>query len=127
MKEQREDPTNSDKPFFAYLPFASPHWPLQCPPEDRDRYHGLYDEGPSALRLRRLKGLQDKGLVAENVKPHDVVAKTPEWEDMTPEERKMSSRSMEVFAGMVDRIDQEVGKVLRYLEEIGEKDNTVRH
>ena len=58
------------------------------------------------------------------MKPHEVVTKQKEWEAMTEEERKLSARSMEVYAGMVDRIDQEVGKVIRYLEAAGELDNT---
>lgn len=44
--EQRED---SSKPFFSYLPFSAPHWPLQCSKEDRDRYAGVYDDGPDAV------------------------------------------------------------------------------
>ena len=60
-----------------------------------------------------------------NVNPHEVIAHTPEWGMMSDEERRLSARSMEVYAGMVDRIDQEIGRVLRYLDEIGELDNTV--
>ena len=85
----------------------------------------MYDDGPDALRLRRLEGLKARGLIDPNVVPHKVVASTPEWDDMTPEERKMSSRAMEVYAGTVDRMDQEMGRVLDYLEESGEIDNTV--
>ena len=121
----RTQSSDRSKPFFAYLPFAAPHWPLQCPSSDRDKYVGQYDDGPDELRIRRLDGLKKSGIVSPEVRPHDVVAKTKEWDAMTDEERKLSARSMEVYAGMVDRIDQEIGAVLKYLDESGEMDNTV--
>ncbi|OQV05800.1 hypothetical protein CLAIMM_10470 [Cladophialophora immunda] len=113
------------KPFFAFLPFGAPHYPLQCPKADRDKYAGLYDDGPDALRLRRLESLQKIGMVAHGTVAHPVVATTAEWETMTTEEQKMSSKAMEIFAGMVDGIDQAVGKIIDYLKRIGELDNTV--
>ena len=85
----------------------------------------MYDDGPDVLRQRRLDGLKREGLVEKNVKPYEVVAATKEWDEMSTEEKKLSARSMEVYAGMVDRIDQGVGKMLRYLESTGELDNTV--
>ncbi|KIY01124.1 uncharacterized protein Z520_02676 [Fonsecaea multimorphosa CBS 102226] len=124
LEERSEE--NKSKPFFAYLPFSAPHWPLQCSKEDRDRYKGVYDDGPDALRLRRLERLKHLGLVPKNVKPHEVVTPlgNPEWEEMTEYERKCSARSMECFAGMVDNIDQNVGKIVEYLKKIGEFENT---
>ena len=92
----------SSKPFFAYLPFAAPHWPLQCSREDRDRYKGMYDDGPGALRERRLASLKKMGIHKEDVAAYDVIAPDHnEWDDMTPEERSLSARAMETFAGMV--------------------------
>lgn len=120
--EERPDPL---QPFFAYLPFTAPHWPLQCLPEDRDRYKGRYDDGPDALRLKRLRRLIEIGLVKGDVVPHEVVASTAEWEDMTDNERKMSARAMEVYAGMVDSMDRSIGRVIEHLEAKGELDNTV--
>ena len=111
------------------LPFSAPHWPLQCSKEDRDKYKDVYDDGPTALREKRLKNLKELGLIGKDVVPHDIYAldtcQVPwgEWEEYTPEEKAKSARSMECFAGMVDCIDQNVGKVLKYLEETGEKDS----
>lgn len=118
-------PENKEKPFFAYLPFSAPHWPLQCAKEDRERYRGMYDDGPDALRLQRLAKLQELGLVPRDVKPHDVVTgpMNPEWDEMTDYERQCSARAMECFAGMVDNIDQNVGKMVEYLKETGEFDS----
>ena len=115
----------ADEPFFAFLPFAAPHWPLQVYPEDRDKYKGLYNDGPDELRLRRLEGLKREGLISPGVVPHSVMARTAEWSAMPAEERTASSRAMEVYAGMVDRMDVEIGRVLDYLELIGKMDDTV--
>lgn len=115
-------PSNREKPFFAYLPFSAPHWPLQCSKEDRDRYRGMYDNGPDSLRLSRLAKLQELGLVAKDIRPHEVVVGplNQEWNSMTEYERKCSARAMECFAGMVDNMDQNIGKLVDYLKEIGE-------
>lgn len=118
-------PEEAEKPFFAFLPFSAPHWPLQCLPEDRDKFKGVYDAGPDVLRQQRLQKLVELGIINASIKPHDVVAKTAEWDDMTPEEQQMSARAMEVYAGMVTAMDREIGKMVDHLKEIGEYDNTV--
>lgn len=114
-----------DRPFFAYYPFTAPHWPLQAPQEYTKHYRGVYDDGPDALRLKRLQRLKDLGMIPQNVEPHPVVAEDAvEWEKMTPDAKAKSSRAMEVFAGMVECIDANVGKVVDYLEKIGELGDT---
>ena len=106
-----------DKPFFAYLPFSAPHWPLQAPKENMSKYRGVYAEGPDALRKSRLMGLKKEGLTPENVTAHPFVAdEVPEWDVMNAETRAKSSRAMEAFAGMVDRMDYNIGRVLNFLE-----------
>lgn len=90
------------QPFFAYLPYSAPHWPLQCSKEDRDAYKGVYDDGPDALRLKRLARMRELGLVKEDVVPAEVIApQVEEWSSMTSEEKKLSARAMETYAGMV--------------------------
>lgn len=85
----------------------------------------MYNDGPDALRLKRLSRMQELGLVPKDVKPHDVVVgpTNTEWNDMTDYERACSARSMECFAGMVDNIDQNVGKIVEYLKKTGEFDS----
>ncbi len=115
-----------DRPFFAYLPFQAPHWPLQAPDHSIAAYRGRYDDGPDALREARLAALKRLGLCPEDVVPHPVVADgAPEWADMTDEERARSARSMEVYAAMVDRMDHNVGRVIDYLSQTGELDDTI--
>lgn len=116
---------NGDRPFFAYLPFTAPHWPLQAPREYIDHYRGVYDEGPDVLRQKRLQRLKELGMIRDDVEPHPVVAEEVKpWDEYTPEEKKKSATAMEVFAGMVECIDYNVGKVVEYLRSIDELDNT---
>ncbi|KAK6065203.1 arylsulfatase [Seiridium cupressi] len=124
-----KDRTDEEKgqPFFAYLPFSAPHWPLQAPKETCDKYKGFYDDGPEALRQKRLARLKDLGMVDPNVDPHPVVitdGKPENWDELPQEIREASSRAMEVYAGMVDRMDWNIGRVIEYLKETEEYDNT---
>ena len=120
-------PEDRAKPFFAYLPFLAPHWPLQCSDADRDRYEGVYDDGPEALRAKRLARMKELGLIDADVTPHDVVSGPTnlEWDAMTPHERKLSARAMQCFAGMVDNLDQNVGRMVQFLKQSGQFENTV--
>lgn len=87
----------------------------------------MYDDGPYVLRERRLKKLAEMGVIDKSVIPHKVETTTQgvgEWNDLTPEEKKLSSRAMEAYAGMVDSIDVNVGKIVDYLKMTGEYDHT---
>ena len=115
-----------DQPFFGYLAFSAPHFPLQAPPEKRANYIGKYDDGPDALRARRLARMKEVGIIDRDVQAHPVVvsAKSPEvWDDLTPEERKLSSGAQETFSGMVETIDDCVGSVVERLKETGDLDS----
>lgn len=120
LKDRTEE--EQRKPFFGYLAFTAPHWPLQAPRESMAKYAGIYDDGPEALRLRRLERLQRLHLVPKDITPAPLDAK--EWKSMTEEEQKLSAKKMEAYAGMVDRVDENVGRVLDQLEYTGELDNT---
>jgi len=118
---ERED----DRPFFAYLPFTAPHWPLQAPDAEIAKYRGRYDDGPDALRARRLARLKALGLCDPQVEPHPVVADEPEWDALDDTGRAWSARTMEVYAAMVDRMDQNVGRVLAHLRSTGQLEDTL--
>jgi arylsulfatase A-like enzyme len=123
LKNRKEG--HDERPFFGYLPVTAPHWPLQAPPEYVAHYKGVYAQGPDVLREQRLQQLKKLGMIAEDVEPHPVVAdEVKEWDDYSEEEKAKSCKAMEVFAGMVECIDTNVGKVVDYLEETGELDNT---
>ncbi|EJP60879.1 Alkaline phosphatase-like protein [Beauveria bassiana ARSEF 2860] len=114
------------QPFFSYLAYTAPHWPMQAPEEVIEKYRGKYDKGPDRLRLDRLEQLKKLGLV-----PSDIEAAPPvgfesgvKWDDLTDHERAISARKMEVYAAMVDLLDQNIGRVIDALEASGELDNT---
>ncbi|MCU1716649.1 arylsulfatase [Pseudomonas sp. 5P_3.1_Bac2] len=115
---------DQSRPFFAYLPFSAPHWPLQAPAEVVAKYRGRYDAGPEVLRQERLARLKELGLVDKDVKAHPVLAMNKEWQLLSDEERAISARSMEVYAAMVERLDWNVGRVVDYLRQQGQLDNT---
>jgi arylsulfatase A-like enzyme len=129
LKYLRERTTEERaKPFFAYLPFSAPHWPLQAPEENVRKYRGLYSEGPFALRAARLERLKALGLVASDVTPHPVVTTgvdAPDWSALSNDVRAKSARAMEVYAGMVDRMDFNVGRILDELKSSGEYENSL--
>lgn len=112
------------KPFFAYLAFTAPHWPLQAPPETIAKYKGRYNGGYDALRDRRLKRQIELGLLDASVVPHEMDL-APLWNTLTSEQKAREERRMEVYAAMVDRLDQNVGRVIQTLKDLGEFENTV--
>ena len=122
--ETRTD-EEKDKPFFSYLAFTAPHWPLQAPREVIEQYKGMYDDGPEALRQKRLARLTDLGLVPKDVEPAPMVGLLDgEWDTLTDEERAESARKMETFAAMVHVVDENLKRIVDYLESTGELDNT---
>ncbi len=115
---------NSDQPFFAFVSYTAPHWPLQVPQPYWDKYKGKYDEGYQVIMERRLKGLKEKGIIA----PEIEIPNYPElqnWNDLSAEEQKYEARKMEIFAGMVDYVDEQIGRLIQQLKDSGEYDNTI--
>ncbi|RKL46125.1 Arylsulfatase [Fusarium proliferatum] len=117
-----KDRKDTEQPFFAYLPFTAPHWPLQAPRETIEKYRGIYDEGPVALRKRRLANLVKLGLISEDTEPAPMTVEL--WDKMSPAEKAESARKMEVYAAMVDLIDVNIGRVVDYLDSVDELENT---
>lgn len=123
--------SQEERPFFAYLPFTAPHWPLQAPEESIRKYHGKYDDGWDALRLNRVTKLKAMGLVPEQAVPAPVISKgedgrdTKNWKELTKDEKQLYSRKMEVEAAMIDRIDENIGRVIDHLKKTGQYDNTI--
>lgn len=113
------------KPFFAYLAFTAPHWPLQAPRADIARYQGRYDAGFDVLRAQRLKRQAELGLIDPATVPHLPVMRKGGWDSLTAEEKRVASRDMEIYAAMADRLDRNVGRVVAELKRSGEYENTV--
>lgn len=123
LDEQKKASPN--KPFLLYVAFTAPHWPLQALPEDIAKYRGKYDAGWDALREQRLKRQRELGILTENqtVAPHDP--EVPNWNKLTYDEKQFWKAKMEVYAAMVDRMDQNVGKILAKLKELKQDENTL--
>ncbi|MEM7396987.1 MAG: sulfatase-like hydrolase/transferase, partial [Verrucomicrobiota bacterium] len=119
-KEQPED-----KPFFLYLAYTAPHWPLQAHEEDIDRYRGRYDMGWDKLREQRFARQKELDLFGPEVKltPRDPTA--PAWDSLSPEKQKEMNLKMAVYAAMIDRVDQNIGKLVKSLKENGRFENTL--
>ncbi len=112
-------------PFFAYLAYTAPHDPLHAPKEYIDKYRGKYDQGWDVLREERLQALKDLGIVPEGASPFPRLPSVKAWDEMPAEERQLAARDMEVYAAMIDYIDEQIKRVFDYLKEIGEYDNTM--
>lgn len=117
---------DSGKPFFAYLAYTAPHWPLQAPDDWIDRFKGRYDAGYEAIREARLAKMKRLGLVADAVVANQpMAAGLPTWEQLSPEQRKRQARTMEVFAAMVANMDFHIGRLFDHLKATGQYDNTI--
>jgi arylsulfatase A-like enzyme len=112
------------KPFFAYMAYTAPHWPLQAPKESIAKFKGRYDAGYEALYAQRFARQKELGLVAKDAKPIDDARFSPRWASLTAGQKQFESRRMEIYAAMVSDLDTHVGEVVAYLKEIGEFDNT---
>lgn len=114
----------SGKPFFAYLAFTAPHWPLHAPDEDIAKYADRYKDGYDALRRARLERMKALGLVAADTPVYEGHPYWPKWETLPKAEQVSEARRMAVYAAMVDNMDRQIGRVLAYLKERGELDDT---
>ena len=115
---------SDDKPFFAYIPFQAVHMPVQAPREFSDKYAGVYDQGWTVMREQRRLAAEEAGVVPENTEII-VTPGTLDWNALTEEQRDHHARRMEVYAGMVDAMDMHIGRLMTYLESIGEYENTI--
>lgn len=119
-----DESVRKGRPFFGCLTYTAPHWPYQAPAERVAKYRGKYDDGPEELRRRRLQSAIKLGIVPENIKPHVMTTFKTRWKELSKEDQRYQARIMETYAAMVDILDENIGKVVRLLEERGELDNT---
>jgi len=120
-----EEGRGDGKPFFAYMAFTAPHGPLQVPDDWLRRYKNQYDEGWDVIRMRRLARMQELGIVEEGVSTAERLWFLPRASMLAPGARIALGRKMELYASMVEYMDDQIGRVFDYLKEIGEYDNTV--
>ncbi|WP_432710831.1 arylsulfatase [Pedobacter sp.] len=113
------------KPFFLYLAYNAPHWPLQALPEDIAKYKGRYSMGWDSLRTIRYKNAIEKGVIAEGQKIAAADQQLRPWNKLTYDEQQYWQRRQEVYAAMIDHVDQGIGQLLDKLKELKKDKNTL--
>jgi len=120
IREQAAD----GKPFMAYIGFQANHIPIQAPAQFVDKYRGRYDQGWTALRQARRDGAIRAGVMPAGM-PMTTPASTVAWDSLSPDKQRLQARRMEVYAGMAEAMDAEVGRLVQHLKVSGQYDNTV--
>jgi len=119
LKEQE-----TSKPFFLYMAYNAPHWPLHAKEQDIAKYKNRYDIGWDSLRTLRHQKQMALGIVKKG-QSAAVETNVPKWNSLTKEEQETWSEKMEVYAAMVDNLDQNIGKLLAYLKETNQLEETL--
>lgn len=112
--------SKTEKPFFLYVSYTAAHWPMHALPEDIQKYQGSYDDGYEMTRMLRYQRLKRLGLI------HPATELSPpagNWEQV--KQRSWEKRCMEVYAAMIDRMDQGIGNLVQQLEEMDQLQNTL--
>lgn len=113
------------KPWFLYLAFNAPHAPLQPMEDDYKKYLGRYDLGWDVVQASRAAKQRQLGLFGQEVEPCSRPGHIPAWDELPPETRAWEARRMAAYAGMIDRVDQELGRLVADLEQANELGNTL--
>lgn len=111
------------KPFFLYTAFTSPHWPLHAPPEDVARHRGKYKIGWDELRRRRHARMIEMGIVDKRWPMTERDADVPAWDSVKDKDNQ--DLLMSVYAAQIDRMDQNIGRILAKVKELGQESNTL--
>ncbi len=117
--------SSPDRPFFLFLAHNAPHVPLHAPPEDIARYDGVYDEGWDVVRKARFARQKLMTLIPDSWRLPATNPGVPNWDDIAPEQRPVMAHYMQLYAAMVDNIDQNVGRLVADLKAMGIFDNTL--
>ncbi len=114
-----------EKPFFLYLAFGAGHSPHHAPPEYMEKYRGRFDDGWDAARERTIERQRASGLMP----PDQALAPTnpgvPAWDELDADEKRVAARFQEAFAGFIDHTDDQIGRLLKQLDELGKQDDTL--
>jgi arylsulfatase A-like enzyme len=138
---------HSDKPFFHYLAYIAPHFPVQAEQADIDKYMGVYDEGWDVMRTKRWQRLKDMGIVNCDLSEREPDVPAPHylehkdewgallgpgeveyalpWNDLTDEQKEFQATKMAIHAAMVDRTDKELGRLLKQIKDMGAQEDTI--
>ena len=115
----------SNAPFFAYVPFQALHIPVQAPREFTEHYAHTYDGGWDALREKRWKRAKELHLIPQDAELPPAHDKLRKWESQSADDKALFSKSMAVYAGMIEAMDVHIGRLIAYLNETGQLENTI--
>ncbi len=121
VKFINENPT--EKPFFFYIAYTAAHWPLHAPESEVQKYKGMYDKGWDEIRKQRFEKLKKLGIISNNAVLTERAVTIPEWKEEPLKDWQL--KRMEVYAAMVDIMDQGIGRIITALEKKGELENSV--
>ncbi|MBN3520946.1 arylsulfatase [Algoriphagus lutimaris] len=121
IDRHRED----GKPFFTFAAYTSPHWPLQVDEKYWKKYEGRYDDGYESLKEKRFESLKKAGMIPQDAVLPKTHPSVKAWDSLSPEEQKKEVRKMELYAGMVDNLDYNIGRLINHLKETGQYENTL--
>jgi arylsulfatase len=114
------------QPYFLYVAYTAPHWPVHARPEDIAKYKGKYDLGWDEVRKQRYNRMVKMGLIdPKSCSLIDVMGRFGTWDKMSKEEKEKQARKMETHAAMIDRLDQGVGQIIEALKKAKTLDNTL--
>ncbi len=119
------DTTDEDRPFFGFLAFSAPHWPIQAPDSAIAEFDGKYDEGYDVLAEARLNRQKRLGIASEGAVLSERPPKGQPWHALREDQRKTQIRAMEIYAAMIAEIDRHAGRVIDHLRERKLLHNTV--
>ncbi len=114
---------DSDDPFFMYVAYTAAHWPMHALPEDIARYNGMYDIGWDSIRSARYARMIEMGLIKPEWEMSPAYPAGSEWEKA--DNKDWHARCMEVYAAMLDNMDQGIGRIVKELESRGKLENTI--
>jgi len=121
IRENRGD----GKPFLAYLAFTAPHDPMHVPEPWLSKYRGKYDDGYEVLKEKRAAAAKRMELVSNSAQAPERHQMLAAWDSLSKKKQALEARGMEVYAGMVNNMDYHFGRVVKYLKDIGEYENTI--
>jgi arylsulfatase A-like enzyme len=121
--EYLDEYKDEEKPFFLYLSYNAPHDPLQAWPEDIKKYKETYKVGYEAIREQRIKKMKSLGLIAKDATL--APAEHQAWSSLNPAQQETEALKMAIYAAMIDRVDQNIGRLLTKLEALGKRENTL--
>lgn len=121
LKQDQSNPA----PFLAYIPFQAVHIPVQAPREYTEHYAHTFDDGWDAMRERRWRRAKALGLIPQDAELPPVNDRLRKWDQQSAEQKALFAKSMAVYAGMIEAMDANIGRLVAHLQATGQFDNTI--